>query len=179
MGANRSRPQETGWTSLSNGLPRGRRLKPLNLDADQKHLVAAKLESMVLKSYLEPGFVSNALHFFAVPKGDSDIRVVFDGTSSGLNETLWSPNFYLPTARAAALNISYSSWMADMDCGEMFHNFFMDRRVRQCAGLRIDKVVPAAAAAGQSYLRWTRLFMGMRPSPYISVRHYYWAEEFA
>ena len=23
------------------------------------------------------------------------------------------------------------------------------------------------------------MFMGMRPSPYIAVRHYYWAEEFA
>ena len=132
------------------------------------------------KTYLEPGFVSNALHFFAVPKGDSDIRVVFDGTSSGLNETLWAPNFYLPNARAAALNISYSSWMSDMDCGEMFHNFFMvDRRIRKCAGLRVDKIFPTAGAGGQTYLRWTRLFMGMRPSPYISVRHYYWAEEFA
>jgi hypothetical protein len=113
-------------------LPRGRQLKPLNLNLEQKTLVADKLESMKLKSYLEPGFVSNALHFFAVPKGDSDIRVVFDGTSSGLNETLWAPNFYLPTARAAALNVSYSSWMSDMDCGEMFHNFFMDCHIRKC-----------------------------------------------
>ncbi len=172
-------------------LPRGRQLKPLNLNLEQKTLVADKLESMKLKSYLEPGFVSNALHFFAVPKGDSDIRVVFDGTSSGLNETLWAPNFYLPTAQAAALNVSYSSWMSDMDCGEMFHNFFMDRRVRKCAGLRIDKIMTSEAVPqrrygagetrlqGPNYLRWTRLFMGMRPSPYIAVRHYYWAEEFA
>ena len=28
-------------------------------------------------------------------------------------------------------------------------------------------------------LRWTRLFMGMRPSPYLAIRHYYWGEEFA
>ena len=28
-------------------------------------------------------------------------------------------------------------------------------------------------------LRWTRLFMGMRPSPYNAVRYYYWGEEFA
>ena len=28
-------------------------------------------------------------------------------------------------------------------------------------------------------MRWARLFMGMKPSPYNAVRHYYWAEEFA
>lgn len=124
-------------------LPRGRKLKHLTLDADQRKLVAAKLAGMVSKSYLGAGFVSNSLHFFAVPKGDAeDIRVVFDGTSSALNETLWAPNFYLPTARAAAMNISYSSWMSDMvDCGEMFHNFFMNKRVRKCAGLRVDRII--------------------------------------
>jgi hypothetical protein len=160
-------------------LPRGRKLKQLNLDAAQCKLVLNKLEGMQLKNYLEPGFVSNALHFFAVPKGDLDIRVVFDGTSSGLNETLWSPNFYLPTAKAASLNISFSSWMSDMDCGEMFHNFFMDQRIRKCAGLRMDRISKGGTTGNQKYLRWTRLFMGMRPSPYIAVRHYYWAEEFA
>jgi hypothetical protein len=41
----------------------------------------------------------NLLHYFAVPKGEADIRVVFNGTSCGLNDALWSPNFYLPTAR--------------------------------------------------------------------------------
>ena len=62
---------------IQRPLPRGRKLKQLNLNTEQKLSVAGKLESMVAKAYLEPGFVSNALHFFAVPKGDSDIRVVF------------------------------------------------------------------------------------------------------
>ena len=127
-------------------LPSRRKIKQLRLDATQRVLVSQKLEGMLRRSYLEAGFVTNALHFFAVPKGDSDVRVVFDGTSSGLNETLWAPNFYLPTARAAALNLSYTTWMADMDCGEMFHNFHMDRRIRKCAGLQIGKL----ASAGES-----------------------------
>ena len=28
------------------------------------------------------------------------------------------------------------------------------------------------------WVRWDRLFMGLKPSPYNSVRHFYWAEEF-
>jgi hypothetical protein len=165
---------------VQSPLPQGRRIKSTKrVDTVTRALVSEKIVGMLHRSYLETGFVSNALHFFAVPKGDSDVRVVFDGTSSGLNETLWCPNFYLPTARAAALNISYTSWMSDMDCGEMFHNFPMDKRIRKCAGLQMDQLAPRAEWSNSSYLRWSRLFMGMRPSPYLAVRHYYWAEEFA
>jgi hypothetical protein len=170
---------------VQSSLPRGRnKAKRSRLDPGQQAMVVSKLEGMLHRTYLEPGFVSNALHYFAVPKGDSDIRVVFDGTSSGLNETLWAPNFYLPTARAAALNMSFSTWMSDMDCGEMFHNFFMDSRIRKCAGIQVDNLPshqfrPNEQGNSPGYLRWTRLFMGMRPSPYNAVRHYYWAEEFA
>jgi hypothetical protein len=160
-------------------LPRGRKSKQVKLEARIRQLVGLKIEGMLERSYLETGFVSNALHYFAVPKGDTDIRVVFDGTSSGLNETLWAPNFYLPTAKAAALHISFSSWMADMDCGEMFHNFFMDHRVRKCAGLLVDGLGTLGKGNKAGYLRWSRLFMGMKSSPYNAVRHYYWAEEFA
>lgn len=160
---------------IQSPLPRGRQPKRVHQEATQRQQVSEKIEGMLKRSYLETGFVSSTLHFFPVPKGDTDIRVVFDGTLSGLNETLWAPNFYLPTAKAAALHISYSSWMSDMDCGEMFHNFFMDKRVRKCAGLQLDN----NKSKKSSYLRWSRVFMGMRPSPYIAVRHYYWAEEFA
>ena len=39
--------------------------------------------------------------------------------------------------------------------------------------------VKAETGEGATKLRWTRLFMGMRPSPYNAVRQYYWGEEFA
>jgi hypothetical protein len=151
-------------------------------------MVASKLEKMVSRSYLEAGFVSNTLNFFAVAKGDSDIRVVFDGTSSGLNESLWAPNFFLPSARSAAMSLSFNTWMSDMDFGEMFHNFQMDPRLRPFSGVELGPMVPVIQGAlpeegrrkvKTGILRWTRLFMGMRPSPYNAVRHYYWGEEFA
>lgn len=170
---------------VSGVLPRQRKQKPAKLTAEQKVLVAAKLDVMILRDYLEAGFVSNTVHFFAVPKGETDIRVVFDGTSSGLNETLWSPNFFLPSAKSAAMCMSFSTWMADMDFGDMFHNFHMDPRVRPCSGVDLGSLGPLltnvdiAESANPVILRWTRLFMGMRPSPYNAVRHYYWGEEFA
>ena len=36
--------------------------------------------------------------YFAVPKGNDDTRVVFNGTSCGLNAATWSSNFWLPTS---------------------------------------------------------------------------------
>ena len=54
-------------------LSKHRGQKPSRLDPPQQLLVAAKLDRMVKRDYLETGFTSNAVHFFAVPKGNSDI----------------------------------------------------------------------------------------------------------
>jgi hypothetical protein len=149
-------------------------------------MVAAKLETMIYRNYLEPGHVSNTVHFFAVPKGDADICMVYDGTSSGLNDTLFAPNFWLPSARSAANVMGFGTWMADMDFGEMFHNFPMHPRVRPFAGVELGSLASSIRSLEKpegkqrpTKLRWTRLFMGMRSSPYLAIRHYYWGEEFA
>lgn len=44
----------------------------------------------------------------------------------------------------------------------------------ECSGVdvEVDGKIP-------KLLRWTRIFMGLRPSPYCAVRYYYWGEEFA
>ena len=165
---------------VQSPLPVGRkRMKKIKLSAEVKALVAEKIEGMCKRFYLEgSGHVSNSLDYFAVPKGDADIRVVFDGSSCGLNKTLWAPNFFLPSATSAALLLTFGTWLADMDFGEMFHNFPMEERMRRCSGVEFES--PGASGSKPTkLLRWTRLFMGMRPSPYNAVRYYYWGEEFA
>lgn len=125
-------------------LPRSQKgLKVPRFDSETRLMVASKIESMISKSYLEVDHVQTFLHYFAVPKGDSDIRVVFDGTSCGLNETLWSPNFFLPTSKNAAELLSFDSWMADVDFGEFFHNFFADERIRKHAGVNTSALTPS------------------------------------
>jgi hypothetical protein len=109
----------------------GRKSKQIKLEATTRRVSGGQDQwHASATSDLETGFVSNALHFFAVPKGGADIRVAFDGTSSGLNETLWAPNLYLPSAksgRLAAVVLRYFGWRTWIG-GEMFHNFFMDWR---------------------------------------------------
>ena len=103
-------------------------------------------------------------------------------------ESLWSPNFYLPTSKNASELLSFQSWLADVDFGEFFHNFFADGRVRKQSGVSTIPLSPFMTSPTGSDessdlrfvgLRWSRLFMGMKPSPYNAVRFYYWGEEFA
>ena len=166
---------------VSGSLPKARRIKPLRLPGDKLALVAKKVNGMVTRTYLSAGPVRSCLHFFAVPKGATDVRIVYDGTSCGLNEALWAPNFYLPSSKAAAHMLTFSSWLADADFGEMFHNFFLDEKIRKHAGVDMTYLrrrQPAGETKPQ-IVRWTRLFMGMKPSPYNAVQHYYCGEEFA
>ena len=37
------------------------------------------------------------MYMFLVPKESIDIRIVYNGTSSGINNSLWGPHFALPT----------------------------------------------------------------------------------
>jgi hypothetical protein len=50
--------------------------------------VAKKLEKLRDRKYVVHGEVLSLTSFFAVPKGVDDIRVVFDGTKSGLNAAI-------------------------------------------------------------------------------------------
>ena len=48
----------------------------------------------MLKSGLD---LKSLIKYFAVPKGDDDIRIVYDATANKLNECVWVPSFWLPT----------------------------------------------------------------------------------
>ena len=55
-----------------------------------------KVNKVRKRRYIESGPVKSLTHMFSVPKGMSDIRMVYNGTSCGLNDTLWAPHFSLP-----------------------------------------------------------------------------------
>ena len=69
--------------------------------------------------------------------------------------------------------------MADADFGEMFHNFMLEERIRKHSGVDVSSLKTKDSNTALTMVRWNRLFMGMKSSPYNAVRHYYWGEEFA
>jgi hypothetical protein len=72
--------------------------QPPGRTADTHDKMKAKLSKVRDRRYIEGSSeVHSLISFFAVPKGDEDVRMVYDGTKSGLNNCIWVPRFPLPT----------------------------------------------------------------------------------
>jgi hypothetical protein len=79
--------------------------------------------------------------FFKVSKGEFDIRMVYNGTSSGLNDWLWVPLFPLPTITTLARAVEVDTHMGDLDVGEMFLNFILELKASVRAGLDLTHFI--------------------------------------
>ena len=69
-----------------------------------------KLAKDSRRGYLRTGEVKILAHYFSVPKGE-DIRMVYNGNSSGLNSSLWAPNFDLHTVRSTLWAVERGNFM--------------------------------------------------------------------
>jgi hypothetical protein len=143
-------------------------------------IVKKKLANIRDKGYVEKGQIDSLMPFFNVPKGKDDVRMVYDGSKSGLNDCLWSPWFPLPTVDCLvrALQPGYS--MADNDVGEMFHNFMLHKDIRKYCGLDLTLYFRRDTDCNQKeklWERWNRLAMGLRTSPYCAIQGMLMAKE--
>ena len=90
------------WVHNSK-LPKGKsKRQRLPKDPDVFSLMTSKILEVRRRGYIDrllKGSIESLTHYFAVPKGDSDIRMVYDLTASGLNDALWAPTFWLPNIR--------------------------------------------------------------------------------
>ena len=145
--------------------------QPPERDASTRTKVCTKLLDVLAKGYFEEGVVTNLMPFFSVPKGTHDVRLVYDGSKSGLNSYLWAPWFPLPTITTLERSLVPGSVMGDLDIGEIFLNFLLHPRLRPYTGVDLRPFVLAADLPPDSdgLLRWTRMAMGLRLSPFICV----------
>ena len=144
------------------------------LNADQLVALENKIHKVIGRRYLNDGYVKSLINYFAVPKGLSDIRVVYDGTKSGLTDAVWAPNFFMPSIDSLLLYCSPTTWYSDLDLGEMFLNYFMDPLLRPFCGVDVSKFVSGTGDSSGKWLQWNRIFMGFRSSPYHAVKTYNW-----
>jgi hypothetical protein len=82
---------------VSGAKPKWRR--PQWVEKDQKTLgkIIKKISKVRKRKYILVGHVWLLTDFFCMPKGNDDIWMVYNGTSSGLNDVLWVLSFPLPT----------------------------------------------------------------------------------
>ena len=60
-------------------------------------MVNKKIEDLQNRWYITSGIFISLTNFFHVPKGDIEIRLVYDLTDYGLNEALWDTKLWLPS----------------------------------------------------------------------------------
>jgi hypothetical protein len=67
--------------------------------------------------------------------------MVYNGTSSGLNDWLWVPWFPLPTITTLARAVEVGTHMGDLDVGQMFLNFILELKARVRAGVDLTNFI--------------------------------------
>jgi hypothetical protein len=147
--------------------------------------VVDKLLNAREKGYISMGVVKSLIFFFDVPKGLDDIRMIYDGTKSGLNAGLWAPWFPLPTVDSLLRSVEPGTYMSDNDVGGMFLNCILHSLVQERCGVDLTKFFPEEVDGDDNihkekkvrWERWTRCAMGLRTSPYQAVQGMLWAME--
>jgi hypothetical protein len=91
------------------------------------------------RGYVTEGRVDALISFFPVPKGKEDVRMVYDGTRSGLNDSIWVPRFPLPTVNIMVCALDENMFMGDMDIGEMFLNFVLHESMQALCGVDLTE----------------------------------------
>jgi hypothetical protein len=91
------------------------------------------------KGRIDIGLVHSLISFFEAPKGLTDIRMVYDGTKSGINECLWAPWFPLSTIYSLLRSDAPCTWMADNGVGEMLLNFVLHESVQSLCRVDLTK----------------------------------------
>jgi hypothetical protein len=123
--------------------------------------------------------VKSLTTFFGVPKGEDDMRVVYDGSLPGLNAALWCPWFMIPNTNSHLRMLEPGTFMSDVDIAEMFLNFFLDWHLRKYAGVDLSSYFDDDLGKGKDtfWVRWNRIATGLRPSPYCAVQIMAWLDE--
>ena len=102
--------------------------------------IKEKVNGVRAKCYINKGLVRSVTGYFAVPKGEEKIKIVYNATKCGLNDALWTTNFFLPTIDSILRNADEGTWFVDIDLGEMFLNYWLDKVLRPFAGVDVSSL---------------------------------------
>lgn len=156
---------------VQSELPTYMRPQPFEKDTSIRSKVTEKLQTVRRKQYISKGTVKSLTSFFSVPKGEHDVRMVYDASKLQLNRSLWAPNFGLPTVDSLVRGLNETSWMGDLDIGEMFLNFCLHPDLQPYCGVDIKPYFQHEATPGKTlWERWVRCMMGLKPSPYKCIK---------
>jgi hypothetical protein len=143
-----------------------------------KHeLMRAKVVQVCQWNYIRPGEVVSRTHYFCKDKGTSYIRMVYNGTSCGLNAHLRAPHYGLLSVTHTLQALREGYYQCNLDVGKQFLNYKLHEGLRELLGVDVQAVQSKdpsdtqwEASRGGSWERWERNWMGLRDSPYCSLQ---------
>ncbi len=110
-------------------------------------------------------------------KGTSDIRMVYNGTSCGLNACLHAPHYGLLSVKHTLRSLMLGYYQCDLDVGEQFLNFKLHEALCQLSRVDVREVRsrdpedgPWEDSRPENWERWEQNWMGLRDSPYRSLQ---------
>ena len=106
--------------------------------------------------------------------------MAYDGTDSVFNDLFWVANFGLPSVKTLLCGTYTTSWMVDLDIGDMFWKFMLDFDARKYVDVDVNNQFSEDMSANQRFLwiHWYRCAMGLKPPPNHTTREILFAEEF-
>jgi hypothetical protein len=131
--------------------------------AEQFATYLPKLQKILERGYVVPlNHIKSLTEYFDVEK-DDDIRLVYNGTSCGLNWSLWAPNFWLPTVKSAIHVLGFGYFSVDINLGEMFLNFPLPAILQEHSGVdlshfreALEEILKVKFPA-RFWVRWVRV----------------------
>ena len=158
--------------------PTIREAQPIISDPDLRAKAKEKITKVVRRRYLSTTCINiSLLKYFAVPKVEDDVRLVYNATANKLNECVWVPSFWLPTIDSLVRALDKDLWMTDRDVGDMFLNYQLHRTVVPYMGVDLSSLYKDKDEVGPCWAVWDRNLMEFAASPYNSIKMALVAEE--
>ena len=88
-------------------------------------MIKKKVHKVQIQRYITGVTVLSLTAFFYVPKGENDIRLVYNLNASGLNDVFGEPTFCMPLVDNVLDVATHLSCFGDINAAEMFHNYKM------------------------------------------------------
>ena len=103
--------------------------------------VKEKIQRVINNGYIELRDIKEVellMYYFHVPKGEEDIRMVYDGSKSGLNKSFFAPWFNLPSSETMARWVLVGSWLGDNDFEDCWLNHELHTSLQKYCGINIS-----------------------------------------
>ena len=159
--------------------PTTREAQPIISDLDLRAKAKEKITKVVRRRYLSTTCINikSLIKYFAVPKGEANVRLVYNATANKLNGCVWVPSFWLPTIDSLVRALDKDLWMTDRDVGDMFLNYQLHWTVVPYTGVDLSSLYKDKDEVGPCWAVWDRNLMEFAASPYNSIKMALVAEE--